>query len=65
MSFIGLELMSLGNPGIFAPVYPIILTALFIIVERYSFPNMVIQVTYTDPELPLPEPEVPAKGEMF
>ena len=65
MSFIGLELMSLVNPGIFAPVYPIILTALFIIVERYSFPNMVIQVTYTDPELPLPEPEVPAKGEMF
>lgn len=35
-SFIGLELMSLVNPGIFAPAYLIIITMLFVFVEQYS-----------------------------
>ena len=36
MSFIALELMSLVNPGIFAPAYLVIITILFAIVENYE-----------------------------
>lgn len=36
LSFIALELMSLVNPGIFAPAYLIIITILFVFVEQYS-----------------------------
>lgn len=36
MSFIGLELMSLVNPGIFAPAYLVIITILFAIAENYE-----------------------------
>ena len=39
ISFIGLELMSLVNPGIFAPLYLIIITVFFVIVEQYKFPK--------------------------
>lgn len=35
-SFIGLELISLVNPGIFAPAYLIIITILFVITEQYT-----------------------------
>ncbi len=37
LSFIGLELMSVVNPGIFAPIYLMIITVLFAIVENYEF----------------------------
>ncbi|MBR5976947.1 MAG: hypothetical protein IK046_04030, partial [Clostridia bacterium] len=37
LSFIGLELMSLVNPGIFAPAYLFIITILFVIAEQYEF----------------------------
>ncbi len=36
LSFIGLELMSVVNPGIFAPLYLMIITVLFSIVENYK-----------------------------
>ena len=36
LSFIGLELMSVVNPGIFAPLYLMIITVLFAIVENYK-----------------------------
>lgn len=39
-SFVGLELMSLVNPGIFAPNYLIVMTILFVVVENYEFPSM-------------------------
>jgi len=35
-SWIGLEMMSLVNPGIFAPVYLLCITVLFVIVENYE-----------------------------
>ena len=35
-SFLGLELMSLVNPGIFAPAYLVIITMLFVFVEQFS-----------------------------
>ncbi|MBQ2500073.1 MAG: hypothetical protein II522_01215, partial [Clostridia bacterium] len=35
-SFVGLELISLVNPGIFAPAYLIIITILFVITEQYT-----------------------------
>ena len=37
LSFIGLELMSLVNPGIFAMPYIVIITILFIVIENYHF----------------------------
>lgn len=63
-SFFGLELMSLVNPGIFAPVYLVIITVLFIILEQYSFPNMEVKVTFTDPEEPAEEPYDVGRHEM-
>lgn len=36
LSFIGLELMSVVNPGIFAPLYLMVITILFAIVENYE-----------------------------
>lgn len=36
LSFIGLELMSLVNPGIFVPLYLIFITILFVVVENYE-----------------------------
>ncbi|NLL62732.1 MAG: O-antigen ligase family protein [Ruminococcaceae bacterium] len=34
-SFIGLELISLVNPGIFAPIYLVVLTFLFVVLEQF------------------------------
>ncbi len=48
-SFLGLELMSLVNPGIFAPVYLVIITVLFVVVEQYPYPNMDLKIVYSDP----------------
>lgn len=61
LSFIGLELMSLVNPGIFASVYLVIITTLFIVLEQYPFPNMLIHITYTDPDIPV-EPDYEDDG---
>ena len=36
LSFIGLELMSLVNPGIFVPMYLLLITILFVCVENYE-----------------------------
>lgn len=36
LSFVGLELMSIVNPGIFAPAYLMLITVLFVIVENYG-----------------------------
>ena len=36
LSFIGLEIMSIVNPGIFAPLYLIIITVFFVIIENYE-----------------------------
>ena len=43
-SFIGLELMSLVNPGIFAPAYLVIITIFFAVVENYE-PELSEQVS--------------------
>jgi len=40
-SFIGLELMSLVNPGVFSPLYLTYLTVLLIIDENYDFPQTI------------------------
>lgn len=40
LSFIGLEMMSLVNPGIFSALYLLILTVLLIVDERYTFESM-------------------------
>lgn len=56
-SFLGLEMMSLVNPGIFAPTYLVILTVLFIILEQYqsTFQRMEIRILYSDPDEPEPD----------
>ncbi len=42
LSFIGLEMMSLVNPGIFAPAYLVILTIMICIAENYSYEDITI-----------------------
>lgn len=44
LSFVGLELMSLVNPGIFAPPFLIIITVFFAIVEQYKFSDEAVPV---------------------
>ena len=50
-------MMSLVNPGIFAPTYLVILTVLFIILEQYqsTFQRMEIRILYSDPDEPEPD----------